>query len=233
MKSVKYEKPIPWKDEKPSLHRMICQIQTYPGMYLGSIALTPLHHFIDGYRAAERDFGICRHGNLFPLDFYYMHDFTKYRLKAECGCLGWCHNILTFCHGDEEKALRLFFDLYQQFRQVELNRYWKAILTKENIAWNDNMEHCYSMRGHGAEPVYKNPIAVYILELTIPIYMLVVETTNEICMPRMSSFFSSVEEAKRKSSIPIGAETYFGKIDTWEEFEANNLYFDKVINTFL
>lgn len=153
-----------------------------------------------------------------------MHNFADFRLQTECLCAGWRHNILTYCHGDEEKALNLFFDLYQEFRQLKMKRYWKAVLTKENIAWNDKMKRCYSVREHGPEPVYKNPIAVYALELTIPVCMLAVETTSEVLTERQ--FFSSADEAKGNHS---GAEIYFGKIDTWEEAEANNLYFNKVI----
>lgn len=226
MESVSYLIPVPLQDEKPGLHRMIRKIQTRPGMYIGSNTLTSLEHFLDGYQAAERDFGVgvCRNGNLFPPDFYYMHNFADFRLQTECLCAGWRHNILTYCHGDEEKALNLFFDLYQEFRQLKMKRYWKAVLTKENIAWNDKMKRCYSVREHGPEPVYKNPIAVYALELTIPVCMLAVETTSEVLTERQ--FFSSADEAKGNHS---GAEIYFGKIDTWEEVEANNLYFDKVI----
>ena len=229
MQSVTYEIPIPWKDEKPSLHRMIRQIQTRPGMSLGSKTITPLLHFLHGYQAAERDLGVCWRGNLFPLDFHFMHSFTDVRLHTECVCAGWCHNMLTYCHGDEEKALNLFFDLYEEFIHVEMKRYWRAGLTKENIERNDKMEHCCVMKEHGAEPIYKGPIAVYVLELTIPAYMLVVETAEEVRTE--SLFFSSAEDAKGNSSIPSGAETYFGKIDQWEEIEANNLYFDKVIRT--
>ncbi len=226
MESVSYLIPVPLQDEKPGLHRMIRKIQTRPGMYIGSNTITSLEHFLDGYQAAERDFGVgvCRNGNLFPPDFYYMHNFADFRLQTECLCAGWRHNILTYCHGDEEKALNLFFDLYQEFRQLKMKRYWKAVLTKENIAWNDKMKRCYSVREHGPEPVYKNPIAVYALELTIPVCMLAVETTNEVLTERQ--FFSSADEAKGNHS---GAEIYFGKIDTWEEAEANNLYFNKVI----
>lgn len=226
MESVSYLIPVPLQDEKPGLHRMIRKIQTRPGMYIGSNTLTSLEHFLDGYQAAERDFGVgvCRNGNLFPPDFYYMHNFADFRLQTECLCAGWRHNILTYCHGDEEKALNLFFDLYQEFRQLKMKRYWKAVLTKENIAWNDKMKRCYSVREHGPEPVYKNPIAVYALELTIPVCMFAVETTSEVLTERQ--FFSSADEAKRNHS---GAEIYFGKIDTWEEAEANNLYFNKVI----
>ena len=226
MESVSYLIPVPLQDEKPGLHRMIRKIQTRPGMYIGSNTITSLEHFLDGYQAAERDFGVgmCRNGNLFPPDFYYMHNFADFRLQTECLCAGWRHNILTYCHGDEEKALNLFFDLYQEFRQLKMKRYWKAVLTKENIAWNDKMKRCYSVREHGPEPVYKNPIAVYALELTIPVCMLAVETTSEVLTERQ--FFSSADEAKGNHS---GAEIYFGKIGTWEEVEASNLYFDKVI----
>lgn len=230
MKSVTYQIPIPWKNEKPCIHRMIRQIQTRPGMYIGSNAITPLFYFLEGYRAAERDLGVCWHGNLFPLDFRFMHSFADARLHTECVCAGWCHNMLTFCHGDEEKALNLFFDLYQEFIHVEMKRYWRAVLTKENIERNDKAERCCVMKEHGPEPVYKNPIAVYVLELTIPAYMLIVETTNEVHTETL--FFSSAEEAKGNGCIPSGAEAYFGKIYTWEEFEANNLYFDKVIKTY-
>lgn len=137
--------------------------------------------------------------------------------------------MLTYCHGDEEKALSLFFDLYQEFIDIEMKRYWKAILTKENIERNNKMEHCYVVKEHRPEPFYQDPIAVYVLELTIPAYMLIVETTTEVHAETL--FFSSAEEAKGNGCIPGGAESYFGKIDAWEEFEANNLYFDKVIKT--
>ena len=225
MKYVMNPIPIPWKNEKPCLHRMIRQIQTRPGMYIGSKALTPLSLFLDGYQAAERDLGVCWHGNLFPLDFEFMHSFTDVRLQTKCVCAGWCRNMLTFCHDDEEKALNLFFGLYQEFRRIEMKRYWRAVLAEENIARNDRMEQGYAVTEDEPKPIYKNPIAVYVLELTIPAYMLIVEMTEEVHAE--SLFFSSAEVAKGKG----GAEDFFGKIDTWEEFEAKNLYFDKVIKT--
>lgn len=86
-----------------------------------------------------------------------MHSFVDARLHTESVYAGWCNNILSFCHDDEEKALNLFFDLYHEFINVEMKRYWRAILTKENIEQNDKMEHCCVMKEHGAEPVYKNP----------------------------------------------------------------------------
>lgn len=229
MKTVIYQIPIHAENEKPCLCQMIQQIQRRPGMYIGSNALTPLSLFLAGYRAAERAFGVCWHGDLFPLDFQFMHSFVDVRLQTNCACAGWCHNILTFCHGDEEKALNLFFDLYQEFIHIEMKRYWKAILTKENIERNDKMECAWTVKEHGKEPIFKNPVSVYVLELTISAYILLVETTNEVFAEQC--FFTSAEKAKGNSFIPMGAAAYFGEIDIWEEFEAHNLYFDKVIRT--
>lgn len=229
MKTVMYQIPIHAENEKSCLHQMIQQIQKRPGMYIGSNALTPLSLFLAGYRAAERDFGICWYGGIFPLDFQFMHSFVDVRLQTKHVCAGWCRNILTFCHGDEEKALNLFFNLYQEFIHIEMKRYWKAVLTKENIEQNDKMERTCSVKEQGQEPIFKNPISVYILELTISAYVLIVETTNEVIAE--SCFFTSAEEAKGNSLIPMGAEAYFGKINIWEEFEANSLYFNKVIRT--
>lgn len=216
-------------NNEKGLYQMIQQIQKYPKAYLGSKALTPLFHFIGGYRAAKRDLGVCWHGSLFPLDFYFMHHFVDFQLKMDCSSAGWYYNVLMFCRGDEEKALNLFFDLYQEFMHLRMKRYWKAILTKKNIALNEEMERRCAEMAHRTEPVHKNPVAVYVLELTIPAYMLIVETTNEVRFEPW--LFSSIKEAKGNGLIPRGAESYFGKIDTWEEYEADNLYFDKVIET--
>ena len=152
-----------------------------------------------------------------------IYNFVYVRLNMKYVCAGWCHNILAYCQDDEEKALATFFDLYQEFIHIRMKHYWKAVLTKENIERNDKVEHCRVITEHGAEPVYKSPIAVYVLELTIPSYMLVVEAVNEVYTKTL--FFSSAEDAKGNS----GAETYFGKINEWKKFEATNLFFDKVI----
>ena len=72
-----------------------------------------------------------------------------------------------------------FFDIYDEFRKVKAKRYWKAILSDDNIRYNDNMEYCYSIKEDKKKTVFKNPIAVYIVELTIPAYiLLVVEEDN-------------------------------------------------------
>lgn len=206
-----------------SIFGMIDTIRKRPGMYLGSMSITHLFHFLDGYRAAEREYDQYRKKEMFPLDFYYMSEFTNVRLNCHNNA-GWCWHILEFCEGDEEKALNKFFELYDEFKQIKMTRYWKAVLSQDNIQWNNSMEHTCR---NGKEPVFINPVAVYVIELSISMYILAVETMEDVRLE--PQFFTSSEQAKGKSKIPLGAEIYFGKIDSWEEFQDDNIRFDKNI----
>ncbi|MDE7432149.1 MAG: hypothetical protein K2N34_09590 [Lachnospiraceae bacterium] len=210
-----------------SISSVINKIRKRPGMYLGSNSITALSHFLDGYQMAERDYDVCSREELFPLEFRYMHEFIRCKLNSENN-LGWCSNILDFCNGDEEKALNKFFELFDEFTKIKMKRYWRAVLTKDNIKWNNSMEHVYRtyrMGENDKEPVFVNPIAVYVIELTIDAYILAVETSKDFLCE--SEFFSSFEQAKGKNRIPLGAEVYFGQIDSWEEFSDEKIEFMK------
>lgn len=215
-----------------SVSNMIDTIRKRPGMFLGSNSITALRHFLDGYQAAEREYTVCRKGELFPLPFRYMHEYTGYRLK-ERNSMGWSHQILNACDGAEDAALQKFFEFYDEFRQVRMKRYWKAVLSEDNIAWNDQMKcvsHCANTDeegNHVMEPAYRDPLAVYVMELTIPACIFAVETETDLRLERW--FFTSPEKAKGASMFPMGAEVYFGPVDSWEEFSARNLSFDKNI----
>lgn len=204
-----------------SIFNRIDCIRKRPGMYLGSSSIIALSHFLCGYQAAELDYGLYRREKLVPLQFEYMSEFTKMKLNSRDN-LGWCHQILKFCDGDEEKALNQFFELYDEFVQIRIKRYWKAVLTEKNIQWNNSMEHAYIMRENGKRPIYENPIAVYVIELSIPAYILAVETSND--MEIGTQFFPSFEQAKGSHTIPSGAGVYFGKIDLWEEFADDSIF---------
>ena len=211
-----------------SVSSMIDTIRRRPGMFLGSNSITALRHFLDGYQAAEREYAVCRKGELFPLPFRYMHEYTGYRLQ-EHNSMGWSHQILNACDGAEDAALQKFFEFYDEFQCVEMKRYWKVVLSEDNIAWNDQMKCVSRCAGTDAEgnyvmePAYRNPRAVYVMELSISACILAVETETVLCLETW--FFASPERAKGAG----GAEAYFGPIDSWEEFSARNISFDKNI----
>lgn len=224
-----------------SIFNIIENIRKWPGLYLGGKSITALSHFLNGYQIAERDLAVGRNGEIFPLSFQFMHDYTTYRLKNPHSAMGWCDQILRSCDGDEETALWKFFELYDGFIRVRMRRYWKAVLSKDNIAWNNQMEHAYTIRPkkdnrsgpypfdeltYVKEPVYLNPLAVYMIELTIPAYILAVETVSAIEL-KPQFYFSS--ESAMKAGHLQSAETYFGPIDSWEEFTGRNISFTKNI----
>lgn len=226
-----------------SIYNIIDSIRKAPALYLGSKSITSLLHYLDGYQAAERELGAKRNGELFPLPFQYMHDYTKYRLKNPRNAMGWSEQILRSCNGDEEEALWRFYELYDGFIRVRMRRYWKAVLSEDNIAWNNQMEHAYMIRPQKIEsgtdpytyneltyvkgPVYLDPVSVYMIELTIPAYILAVETASDIQIKL--SFYASPELAKGTGHFPEGAEIYFGPIDSWEEFTGRTISFRKNI----
>ncbi|MDE5892190.1 MAG: hypothetical protein K2H45_04610 [Acetatifactor sp.] len=218
-----------------SITNMIDLIRRRPGMFLGSNSISALRHYLQGYQAAEREYAIYRTRELFPLPFLYMHEYTGYRLRDHSN-LGWSRQILDSCDGVEDVALQKFFEFYDGFIRVRMRRYWKAVLSEDNIACNNQMKRACSCSvrsgytGFGQyklkdmtvrEPIYHNPLAAYVIELTIPVCILAVETAAEIKLERW--FFSSPKTAKE------GAESYFDSIDSWEEFTARNISFDKNI----
>lgn len=222
-----------------SIYNLIETIRVRPGIYLGSNSITALMHFINGYRFAEReteDFSSQAPApTLFPLDFWYFHEFTKIKLGFSSSVPGWKNLILETCGGDEKKALETFFPMFDEFRNIRPVRYWKAVLTAENIAYNDGCEHCYRMTGtdHSArEPIYENPLAAYIIELDLTdktAYLLAVETKADIRPEHW--FYESFEQAARNRHIPESAETYFGKIENWQK-RGEPPRFDKDIRIF-
>ena len=101
---------------------MIDTIRRRPGLFLGSDSITALWHFLDGYQAAEREYALCWREELFPLPFRYFHEYTGYRLHGS-SVMGWCQLILNACNGEEKTALQNFFEFYDEFMQIPVERY--------------------------------------------------------------------------------------------------------------
>lgn len=215
---------------------LIDMVRKRPGMFLGSNSISALRNFLDGYHTAELEYAIYRTGNFFPLSFQYMHEYTGYRLHDRSS-MGWNGQILKVCNGAEDVALQKFFELYDGFVRVRMKRYWKAVLTGDNIAHNDQMKGgwgysdprrpgytglgLYEIDKLVREPIYRDPKAAYVMELTIPVYIYAVEAADDIRPEK--HFFSSFENAQKS------IENRLGPVSRWEEFTASNLSFDKNI----
>lgn len=222
-----------------NIHDLVQKIRVRTPMYIGANSLSALHFFLNGYQFAKREAeGFDNHAKspaqpLFPLDFWYFHEFAKIKVGAHSSVPGWRNLILEACGGDEKKGLETFFTLYDEFERIRPVRYWKAVLTAENIAYNDDCQHCYKMKDVNSserQPIYNKPLAAYIIELDLTektAYLLVVETEDTFEVEHW--FYKSFEQAAANSAIPESAATYFGKIDDWQELD-NLPEFNKPIN---
>ncbi len=194
-------------------YALIEKLRARPGMYLGTNSITALWHFINGFRFALLENGREKRG-LFPLDFSFIHEYA-YMLYGGARAAGWRNNILESVGGDEEKALKRFFEVFDGFKEIRADGCWRAVLSEENIAYNNGMDHGYALRGDKKESVFSDPINVYIIGLTVGAYLLAVETADGL---RTEGFFyPSFEHAAGDKRFPEGAEVYFGKIDNWEK----------------
>lgn len=193
-----------------------------PPMFIRKKYITYLETLINGYLMGKRDAKIyCT--RLFPLDFWFMHEFVRIKYNEESSTAGWCNIILNNCDNDEEKAFDRFFEVYDEFKQLRMTECIKYVLTENNIEYNNSMEHGYSMSTYGKEPIFRNPAAVYFVNLTNDMgWITLVETESKICIENRK-IFESREKAEKCT------ERYFGKLSESTEIHGDNLDFDKYI----
>lgn len=151
-------------------YRLITSMKQRPAMWIGKADIELLKAYLDGYRAALNHAGAYQQNTqttLFPLIFWFMHEFAKIKTNSYESTSGWANLILSECKGDKAKALDRFFEYFDEFCALRAVGMQKAILTEENIFANDNMHYCHRVTaGTKAEPIYDSPQAVYFIELS-------------------------------------------------------------------
>lgn len=130
---------------------LIDRMRERPAIWLGKKSITLVNVFLWGYEAAERDYNIKIKSKkqLLPLDWWFMHEFTKIKCHEYESTAGWCNIILNHCGGDEKLAFDKFYEFFDEFKSLKIKSGRKAVLSK-----------CSK-----SELIYKNPLAVYIAEL--------------------------------------------------------------------
>lgn len=100
-----------------NLYSYIDQIRTRPGMYIGGLSVTLLFQHIAGYDAACLWKGIDEQLDPPWEDF---HDFVAARTGFAESTSGWANMLLSHCDHDEAKALGVFFEMFDFFREKGL-----------------------------------------------------------------------------------------------------------------
>lgn len=95
-----------------NLYAIIRQIRQRPGWFVEEKNLSALYHFINGYSLACWTKGIVE--NERPA-FGEFHEFVRKKTGFNESTSGWRNMILSFNGNDEEKALAMFFDFFEEF----------------------------------------------------------------------------------------------------------------------
>lgn len=203
-----------------SLRTILEEIRNCPALYLGKASLIRLESFVHGYLTAFDDLQVT-HGSekLFPLPYWLFDSYVSSRYPSH-GCeAGWSTIILKECREDDEKSFCTFYTLYDEFAALKAKSCCKVHLNKNNIAFhtaNGRAPHriISSKKLNKTEPLYKNPVEVYLIELT--------NNAGFLCFIRESNrnvlenrIFLHEQEAMQFS------EACFGKLQGWEEAKEN------------
>ncbi len=246
------EENMNYNDEM--IYQMLDQIRKRPAMWLGALSICNLRTYLDGYHHALIDLEVSKNKTktaLFPLDFWFMHEFSKIKTNSYESTSGWANLILEKCGGDQKAALEQFYKYLDEFRSLKAVNMKKAVLTEENILANDNMLYACRVRDltdisqtdiAGNEelyfrsgsyigkkfPIYDSPIAVYIIELSQGIgYLSAVETEKDVQLERYIFHKNQIFGDNKNSHSP---EHVFGALTTLTDVSCvDNPDFDKPI----
>lgn len=93
------------------LYTLIHKIQKAPSMYLGRASIVCLQAFLSGYSIAQYELGVTQSPQ--DKDFQEFPEWVRQKFKIQTS-QSWA-NILLFYAEDEQKALDLFFKVFEEF----------------------------------------------------------------------------------------------------------------------
>ena len=204
------------------LYKMIEDMRVRPAMYLGTSSVTKLQSFLDGYQAALYNFDIEEIQDiLLPLPFWFFHEYVARRFDYYESTSGWCNMILDQTAQDEEKGLQLFYTLLDEFKQLDINRYYAADLNESNITHHVSDKFApRRLTGEHfdiEEPLYQNPVKVSYAELTNKTkhknYIGVIHTDTESIIER--------KLYKNEEDLLAYFESCFGAVDWQKQIQKN------------
>ncbi len=94
------------------LYTLIDKIQKAPSMYLGRASIICLQAFLSGYSVAQYELSATQTSQ--NKDFQEFPEWVRQKFNIQTS-QSWA-NILLFHAEDEQKALDLFFKIFEEFR---------------------------------------------------------------------------------------------------------------------
>ncbi|KJD39619.1 hypothetical protein [Paenibacillus polymyxa] len=202
-------------------------IKEKPGMYLGKKSFTMLYGFITGFSYAEEDNKLEDHSTLFPLPFWFFHEFVKVKLGYYESTSGWYNMIFEKNNYDEDFSVDVFFQLYDEFNNLKIQSCISAILSEENKHFHIH-DPSTPKRLTGSdengnplyEPYFSDPEQIFLIKMPNGLGYLRVITTKKTCF--LVFKFSNHEKESTEYFHRFFGENLSWKKDEWKNELLNN-----------
>ncbi len=114
------------------LYDVLEEIKPRPGLFLGTNNLKNLNQFLNGFFYGQYKYNkICEEQtDIFPLSFWFFHEFVKNYYNKYESTSGWCNMILSEV-ASEEKALNKFYELIDVYKNLRITNSWEIIVDEE------------------------------------------------------------------------------------------------------
>lgn len=202
-----------------NIYDLIDAIRSRPVMYIGSNKISNMRTFLDGY-----EFSILVHNvegkDVFP-PFWYFHEWAMHKYKWRESTAGWNNIILKENGNDEEQALKVFFEMIDEFKKLRPISIQKTLITKQGMAFHHSDKCQIKIIGQDLsdlKPVYESVDEVLLVEFSLAFgYSFFVVSRGKLTGLDWRHRFKDQKSAKKH------VELLFGPQNNWEILEGDLL----------
>lgn len=146
-----------------NVYELLAQMKERPAMWLGTADISLLEAFLNGFGYAQPS-SLARPDAWPPL--WLLHDWTAHKFHQSSSVMGWRRILTQHCQGDEQAALRLFFDVLEEFKAVRVMRVLEIQLSPAAHAFYSS-DACQIQRYAGTDPArLPAPDGVYVVQFS-------------------------------------------------------------------
>jgi hypothetical protein len=197
------------------VYELLDAIRPRPALYFGDNKISSLSAFLSGY-----DFSTSVHNiedkSVFP-PFWYFHEWAMHKYNWCESTAGWKNIILKENGNNEEKALKVFFEMIDEFKTLHPLSIQKVLLNDQSLAFHHSDKCKIKTVGtdlSDRKPVYESASEVLLVEFSHSFgFSFFVVDKNKLIGTSWMERFKDLKSAKEN------IELLFGPLNNWQTLD--------------